>query len=92
MEGDGDKESGTYTVLQTGQQQRYQFEWTLYNFQNWTPWHITSLNIILFYFIHIMTGIPSASCLSFFLSLKSKGRLSDIEADWEVGGMITVTV
>lgn len=26
MEGDGDKESGTYTVLQTGQQQRYQFE------------------------------------------------------------------
>lgn len=24
MEGDGDKESGTYTVLQTGQQQRYQ--------------------------------------------------------------------
>lgn len=24
MEGYGDKESGTYTVLQTGQQQRYQ--------------------------------------------------------------------
>lgn len=32
------------------------------NFQNRTPWHVTSLNIILFYFIHIMTGIPSANC------------------------------
>lgn len=31
-------------------------------FQNSTPWHVTSLNIILFSFIHIMTGVPSANC------------------------------
>lgn len=31
-------------------------------FQNSTPWHVTSLNIILFCFIHIMTGVRSANC------------------------------
>lgn len=84
MEGYGDKGSGTYTVLQTGQQQRYQSCEYYIIFQNWTPWHITPLNIILFYFIHIMMGILSSS-FPFFL--KSKDRLSVTVTGREFGRM-----